>query len=164
MQIMLKKKIIVFFLIVYTFLAHAQFDKVRQAFIYSKDNLQLDKARILIDAASKYPETMNDAQTWYFRGFIYKEFFEKSMRLNFNTSLAEESFNSCKKSIDLDTAAEMRENNRKIIRSLSTITNTTFNETIDTNNYQKSMDCLQLQKKLVKYLNPKSNIDSIEIY
>jgi hypothetical protein len=158
------KKIIAFLLLVLCAgVMNAQLDKLRQAFVCTQAG-KLDSAKMLIDAASKNAETMNDAQTWYVKGFIYKELFKKRQPASREIPIAGEAFEACKKAISLDTSAETRQTNLSIIKSLTALVNNTFGETLDTVNYKKSMECIELQKPLVKYLKPKANIDSIEVY
>jgi hypothetical protein len=162
---MFKNRLLLLLLVLCAGIAHAQMDKLRQAYQYAQpDKNNLDSARIMADAAAIHPETKNDPQTWYVRGYIYRELFKRQALSNKNIHLAEEAFSSCKRSIELDTAAEMKENNLKILQSVSATTNNTFAEEMDTVNYRKSLECLELQKKLVKYLRPKANIDSLEAY
>src|ERR1017187_8128827 len=113
---MYKKFVVLLLLSLFTGMIYAQLDKLRAAYIYTtqQNKLNLDSARILINEASKFSETMNDAQTWYFRGFIYKELFKKSQSFNRDVSNAEEAFNSCMKSIQLDSSSENRGNNMGI--------------------------------------------------
>jgi hypothetical protein len=162
---MYKKIVVCLLFLLCTGLSFAQMEKIREAYTYTtqQDRVNLDSARILINEASKFPETMNDAQTWYFRGFIYKELFRKSQAFNRDVLNAEEAFNSCRKSIQLDSSAENRGNNMGIIRNLSALANNTFGETLDTIHYTKALECLGLQKKLVKFLKPKASIDSVEV-
>lgn len=158
------KKIIAFLLLLLSAgMMNAQLDKLRAAFVYTQAG-NLDSARILIDAACKHPETMNDGQTWYVKAFIYKEIFKKSKPANRDLSIANEAFEAGKKSILLDTTGESKQNNLSIIKSEAAIVNNTFGETLDTVNYKKSIECIDQQKLLVKYLKPKANIDSIGTY
>lgn len=158
------KKIIAFLLLLLSAgIMNAQLDKLRGAFVHTQAG-NLDSAKILIDAATKYPETMNDGQTWYVKGFIYKEIFKKRQPVSRDLSVAVEAYEACKKSIELDTAIETKKNNLSIMRSLSALVNNTFGETLDTVNYQKSIECINVQKQFVKYLKPKANIDSIGTY
>ncbi len=152
-------------LILFTGSVNAQLDKLREAYLYTQsDKLNLDSARILIDAACKYPETKDDPQAWYMRGFIYKELFKKPLPANREISLGEEAFNSCKKAMEIDSSVEVKNNNLLILKNLSAITNNTFGGALDTVNYSKSMECLELQKKLIRYIHPKASIDSVEVY
>ena len=160
---MLKKNIAFLILLLYAGIMSAQLDKLRGAFVYTQAG-NLDSAKILIDAASKYPETMSDGQTWYVKAFIYKEIFKKSKLVNKDLAILNESFESAKKSIELDTTKENKQNNFGIIKSETAIVNNTFGEALDTVNYKKSIECVDMQKKLVKYIKPKANIDSIGVY
>ncbi len=162
---MFRKHLFFLLLVLCTGLANAQLDKLRLAYQYTQpDKNNLDSARILVDAASKHSETMNDPQTWYVRGYIYRELFKRQSLADKKPSFLEESYRSCKRSIELDTAAEMKENNLKILRSVSASANNTFAEEMDTVHYRVSLECLELQKKLVKYLRPSANIDSLQAY
>lgn len=160
---MLKKHTAFLILLLYAGIMAAQLDKLRGAFVHTQSG-NLDSAKILIDAASKFPETMGDAQTWYVKGFIYKEIFKKSQPIRRNLAVANEAFEACKKAVELDTTKETKVNNFGIIKSLTALVNNTFGETLDTVNYKTSIECVDLQKKLVKYLKPKANIDSIGVY
>lgn len=160
---MIKKIIAFLVLLLSAGIMNAQLDKLRGAFVHTQAG-NLDSARILIDAACKHPETMNDGQTWYVKAFIYKEIFKKAKPENRDLSIANEAFEAGKKSIVLDTTAESKQNNLSIIKSETAIVNNTFGETLDTINYKKSIECIDQQKLLVKYLKPKANIDSIGTY
>ena len=50
----------------------AQPEKISDALKFW-NNGELDKAKGAIDIASENEQTANQAQTWYYRGFIYKE-------------------------------------------------------------------------------------------
>ncbi len=160
---MLKKTIAFLFLVLSTGIMKAQLEKLRGAFVHTQSG-NLDSAKILIDAASIHPETMNEGQTWYVKGFIYKELFKKSQLSKRDVAIAGKALQACKKSIELDTANDNRKNNSTIVKSLVAIVNNTFGEALDTVNYKKSYDCIALQKQLVKFNKPSANIDSVETY
>lgn len=141
----------------------AQLDKLRGAFI-AVQNGNLDSAKILIDAASKHPETMNEGQTWYLKGFIYKDIFKKTPVAKREVSVAKDAFEASKKSILLDTTRDNKQNNLSLVKSECALVNNSFGEMLDSNNYKKAIACIDLEKELVHYLRPKAKIDSLEAY
>ncbi|SFB86603.1 hypothetical protein SAMN05421780_101812 [Flexibacter flexilis DSM 6793] len=67
-------------------------------------NKQIDAAKTAIDAASGNPASVNEAKTWYYKGFIYKEVFKQDPVKNKEARL--QSVDFFKKSITLDKANE----------------------------------------------------------
>lgn len=161
---MFKKYYVFLILLLCGGIMNAQLDKLREAYVHATQTGKLDSAKICIDLASKNPETINTGETWYIKGFIYKELFKKSPAAKRDVAYATEAFNSCKRAIELDSSAEDKQSNLSIIKNLQSIVHNTIGETLDTISYNKSIECIALQKQLVKYLKPKANIDSVEIF
>ena len=78
----------------------AQPEKISDALKFW-NNGELDKAKGAIDIASENEQTANQAQTWYYRGFIYKEIYKKELT-NPISPAREDAVMSFKKAILLD--------------------------------------------------------------
>ena len=102
---------------------------------------QLDSAKVAIDAASLHPSTMTDAQTWYMKGFVYKEMYKKKEKDNVKSSLRLQAVEYFKKSIKLDTTKENKENNDKNLSYLANSFNKNAKFAIDSGKYELAIEC-----------------------
>lgn len=102
--------------------ANAQHETVAAAYKFLQQN-NLESAKANIDAAILNPETANDAEAWYYRGFIYKTIYNEKKQIKSPARL--EALKSFKKSISLDNAKEYFSDN---IGSLKYLANTFHND------------------------------------
>jgi hypothetical protein len=118
----------------------------------------LDKAKAAIEAAIKHPETSNDAQAWYLRGFIYKDIYKTREESNKMSPARETAYLSFRKSLELDSSKSNRESN---IASLKFLAAKYFNDaasTLDTTNYNISIKNFDKYKELMGYVDPAASM------
>ena len=141
----------------------AQQQKVAAAIEYMEKG-KLDSARIMIDAAALDAETSVNGETWYVKGFIYKELCKKNYGNIGIIQYGKESFESLKKTITLDTSAERKTECLRIMKgALMPYLNNSLALLMDTAGFGNSEKSLQVMKQILKYLNPKANVDSMNI-
>lgn len=109
---------------------------------------EVDKAKLEIDTAIQKPITMNDPETWYVRGYIYKSYYlkyEKPQHIrNLTTRL--EAMRSFKKSMELDKKREKLEENKKNLKVLSTYFYNDAASNLDTLHYKYAIQCFENYK------------------
>jgi len=145
---MLRIKCIVFFgVLLLAITSHAQQSKVALAYDYLQKN-KYDSAKVTIDAAVLHPDTKNDGQAWYLRGFVYKSIYninEKNLRQSPSRITALESF---KHSLDVDTSLENRQENIKNIKYLATTLYNDAAASLDVVDYKIAIDNFE---KFIQY-------------
>lgn len=150
------KNWLTYILILCSFAVQAQNDSVSSAYnsLVAGD---LERARVAIEAASQHPETSGDAQTWYFRGFIYKEIYNLKERSQPDSPAREVAFSSFLQSIHLDTTGEDLEENRKNIRYLAATYFNDAKEAMNPEEYDVAIRCYRSYRDAMIAHNP--NID-----
>jgi tetratricopeptide (TPR) repeat protein len=106
-------------LAVLSVVAKAQQDKVNAAYTFLQQG-DLESARTAINAAVSHPETENDAQAWYIRGFVYKTIYNRDEKSNRQSAARLEALTSFKKSLSIDSTEENAQENKKNIKYLAT--------------------------------------------
>jgi tetratricopeptide (TPR) repeat protein len=153
-----KKMIIVAMLLITSaFASIAQTDKLVAAYKFLQAG-QLDSAKAVIEPATQHAQTMNDPQTWYIRGFIYKEIYKTREAKNKLSPARETSFQSFKKSIQIDTSKSNMDGN---IPSLRYIAATYFNDAgaaMDTVNYSLAIKSYGSYKEVMTIVEPQNNM------
>lgn len=153
---MYKKLNILFFAFLFAFAfnsIYAQTYKVQQAYDCVKAG-KLDSAKYYIEFSMNDSLAKSDFQTWYIKGFIYKELYKQRESENITSSarkIAVESFN---KALELDKEKQQKES---IVQNLKFLGSKYFNDakkTIDSVNYTKSLDCFN------NYINIYKSVDS----
>lgn len=137
--------------------AHAQTGNLVAAYKFLQAG-QLDSAKASIDPATTNPETANDPQTWYLRGFIYKELYKARESSNKQSPARDIAYISFKQSILLDTSKTNREGN---IPSLRYIAASFFNDaasTMDTVHYAVAIKCFDKYKEVMTIVEPENNM------
>ncbi len=126
---------------------------------------EIDKAKHEIDTAIQKAVTMNDPETWYVRGFVYKNYYLKYERPQRSKNLAirVESMNSFKKSMELDKKGEKLEENRKNLKLLGTYFFNDAAGNLDTVNYKYAMQCYDHYKTATLAADPAANFTRKEI-
>jgi hypothetical protein len=154
----IKRTILVVVLLMTSALAAiAQTDKLVAAYKFLKDG-QLDSAKAAIEPAINHPETKNDGQAWYIRGFIYKDIYRLKEAGNKEAPSREIAYNSFKKSMELDTSKSNRDGN---ISTLMYIAATYFNDaasTMDTVHYKTAIKCFEKYKEVMSLIEPGNNL------
>ena len=163
---MIKKAYIVILLLLAGLPLQAQVDSVAAAFKYMQ-NAELDKAKIAIDAAVTHEETSASSQTWYVRGFIYKEIYKKQEIGNKTSPARMESLESFKRSVQLDTTNE--QDNKPNIKYLAA---SFFNDaasvllidTLPIESYSNAISNYEKYKEAMLFVDPNSNFIANDIY
>ncbi len=131
----------------------AQTEKVAAAYAFLKQN-NLDSAKAYIDAAIVNPQTANDAEAWYYRGFIYKSIYNTNEKGKMHSAARLESLNSFKKSLSLDNANEYFTDN---IGGLKYLANTFHNdaaESLDIFDYKTAIELFSKSQECFKIIDP----------
>ena len=114
-------------------IAYGQASKVKEA-ITSYQAGKLSQAAKQIDEAIANEETKADAKTWYYRGFIYKDVYNKQEAGNIDSKARVISIESLKKSISLDKEGKYKGECNKLISYLA---NKYYNDGVSYLNAQK---------------------------
>lgn len=129
------KKIVVFLSFgVIPFIGEAQQEKIMSAYKFLQ-NRNLDSAKIDIDQAIEDPSTLSDFQAWHLRGVIYFFIYKEKEKSNKQSPARLTALESTKKSMDLDTAAQNLNENKKNIRSLISSLYNDASSSLDSVNY-----------------------------
>ncbi len=138
--------------------AHAQFKNFEKALDYYQAK-KLDSARIFIDSAAIHPQTSKDFNTWMVRAFIYKDLYKLKEGNNVEAPLREIAVQSMKKSLALDTANKnpQREGVIKSLKYQASLYHNDVIKTLDTINYQKSLNNADKYVELSKFLDTSFN-------
>ncbi len=100
--------ILFFVLLLGGFIARGQNDNLAKAYnCMQKGNA--DSARIYIDKAMSDPSVRKDAQTWYLRGFVYKELYKKYESDDIRSELRDTSVHDLFISYRIDSSHENKE-------------------------------------------------------
>jgi hypothetical protein len=142
--------------------ASAQSEKIKCA-IENLKSSKLDSARMCIDAAAIDSVTSKQAQTWYLRGFIYKEIYKSREAENVKSSARIEALNSFKKSLSLDTASANRESNLQNLKYISIRFYNDAATTMDTLKYKFSIENYENYKEVMKIVDPKMDFKLADI-
>jgi len=150
------KHIILFFLLlVAAGQGYAQMRNLEKSLDLYREK-KLDSAKVYIDSAAVHSQTKDSYEVWMVRGFIYKELhkskdFDKAVSQN--RDIAVESF---KKSLKLDTANKnpQKEGILKSIKYEASTYHNDINKTLDTLNYQTSINNAGKYCDLTKMLDP----------
>ncbi len=143
----------------------AQTYKVQQAYDCVKAG-KLDSAKYYIEISMNDTLAKSDFQTWYIRGFIYKEIYKQRESENVSSPARKTAVESFNKALELDKEKQQKES---IVQNLKFLGSKFFNDAkknIDSLNYQKSLDCFNSYITIYKSVD--SNFDekskSIEYY
>lgn len=93
-------------------------DGVSKALFYLQKS-ELDSAKKYIDEASVDSIINNEAKTWYYRGFIYKELYKTNEKDDKNSKYRLEAISSLGKLIEVDTDKEFTESSSKMLNYLA---------------------------------------------
>jgi hypothetical protein len=124
----------------------AQSSERLNAFNYLKEG-QLAKAKESIDKAILHESTKNEAKTWNFKAMIYGEIAvsDKEEFKHLCENPLEDSYAAVKKSIELDTRNEFKEDNSRVMRTVL-ITSyfnrgvTYYNQAVEESDNEKTLE------------------------
>src|SRR4051812_31426547 len=78
-----------------------------------------EKAHVLIEEASKHPETSQDSKTWYYKGLINKDLYKSKETSNSYSETRITAISAYIQCLSLDSKGEYKEDCRKAITYLS---------------------------------------------
>ncbi len=134
------KKIVVFVLLLLVVtISNAQQSKVALAYNYLQQS-KFDSAKITIDAVVLHPDTKDDGQAWYLRGFVYKSIYNQSEKGNRQSPSRLIALESFKHSLSADTSLENRQENTKNIKYLATTLYNDAAASLDVVDYKIAID------------------------
>ncbi len=142
--------------------ASAQHEKVVYA-VAQVQSGEVDKAKSAIDSAVTDPVTSVDYETWYLKGYIYKELYRKYDASSRGLGYRNEAIAALKKSIQLDTAKQNLDVNRQNLRSIA---GTFYNDAVsfmDTTNHAKAVQYYKLFKETMLLGDPQFNFEKRDI-
>ena len=143
--------------------SNAQQEKVTAAYTFLQQN-DLDNAKANIDDAVVDPETANDAQAWYLRGFIYKTIYTKREKINNQSPARLEALNSFKKSLSLDVEKEFFTDNIENIKNLINTLHNDAASSLDPFDYKTAIKLFEKHQEYYKIVDPSpENIQAKQI-
>lgn len=163
---MIKKVYILIILLLGGLALQAQTDSIAAASRYIQ-NGELDKAKTAIDAAATHAETSDKAQTWYLRGFIYKEIYKKQETGNKTSPARMESLESFKRSVQLDTAdGQDNKRNIKFIAAFffNDAASVLLTDTLPLQEYSNALSNYEKYKEAMLIVDPNSGFKENDIY
>lgn len=141
-----KNIIVILILILSSVSVHAQVDRNTIAATLLQAG-KLDSAKMVIDLAVADTEYVNDGETWYLRGFIYKSLYIKNEKNNKQSPSRLEALSSFKRSLLIDTASENILKNSENIKLLCKMLFNDVARGLDSINYKISIDNFDKFKK-----------------
>ena len=133
--------------------SNAQQSKVEAATEFLQKN-NLDSAKANINSAVANPETANDANAWYIRGFVYKAIFNKNEKADKKSPARIEALNSFKKSISFDDNKVLTTENVKAIKFLVNTLHNHAAEALDPVDYKIAIEVFEKFKEYYKLVDP----------
>jgi tetratricopeptide (TPR) repeat protein len=148
-----KRTIIFGILLLVAVVSKAQQSKVTAAYTFLQQG-KLDSAKLTIDLAVKHPETSNDGQAWYIRGFVYKTIYNQNEKSNRQSSARIEALVSFKKSVSIDTSQENVHENIKNIKYLATTLYNDAAASLDTIDYNVAVKDFDIFREYYRLVDP----------
>jgi tetratricopeptide (TPR) repeat protein len=148
-----KRTYILILLLFIAVVSNAQQGRINAAFTFLQQG-NLDSAKSNIDLAVVHPETQNDGQAWYVRGFVYKSIYNKNEKANKLSDIRLEALHSFKKSMLLDTSQQNSVENVKNIKYLATTLYNDVVASLDTINYQTAVTDFAVFKEYYLLVDP----------
>lgn len=124
---------------------------------------KLDSAVVLVDAMVQHPQTQSDAESWYLRGFVYKEVYKARETSNRKSPARTEAFNSFAKALQLDTSAENQQQNKQNIKFLASKYYNDAASSLDSVNYLSSVENFEMYKKCMLRIDTNFNSKSEDV-
>lgn len=131
----------------------AQQDKIQVAYAFLLEN-NLDSAKANINLAVVHPETVNDAQAWYYRGFIYKSIYSTREKSNKRSPARLEGLYSYKKSLVLDSLKEYFSDNIGGIKYFANTFRNDASESLDPIDYRTAIELFNKSQECSKIVDP----------
>ncbi|MDP1746938.1 MAG: hypothetical protein Q8L90_15290 [Bacteroidota bacterium] len=133
--------------------ANAQQEKVQAAYAFLEKN-KLDSAKANIDAAVIHPETVNDAQAWLVRGYVYKAIYSTREKGNKRSPARLEGLYSYKKSLSLDSNKELFSDNIIGVKYFANTFHNDAAESLDPIDYRTAIELFNKSQECAKIVDP----------
>jgi len=150
-----KEGTLIFLFIVYVLIGNAQQQEKKNTLKaiehYRQGNLK--SAKLFIDEALLSESEIKDAQTWYWKGHIYKKIFVETDSASIESKALDEAVNSFLRSNELDKNKRYEEN----MRGISFLADKCYNQAVI--NLRQSNDSGQAILYYEKYKSIKSKLD-----
>ncbi|MBN4062082.1 MAG: hypothetical protein COA57_12500 [Flavobacteriales bacterium] len=124
---------------------------------------KLDTAKSFIDSASVHPETVSDPLTWYYRGFIYKEIYNKHEKSDKESPSRVSAIQSFHKFLEMDTVGKLKESTLKSIQYLSTTIYNDAATSLNVREYQLAVSNFENYKKYMRFVDPTKDFTDLDI-
>lgn len=147
------RTIILGLLLLIAVVANAQQDKIQAAYAFLEQN-KLDSAKANIDAAIIHPETVNDAQAWLVRGYVYKSIYRTRENGNKRSPARLEGLYSFKKSLSLDAAKEHFADNIIGVKFFANTFHNDAAESLDPVDYRTAIELFNKSQECSKIVDP----------
>jgi tetratricopeptide (TPR) repeat protein len=156
-----KKILHIAFLLLIGFSTQAQVSNLKKALIAIKSG-DYPTARVFLDSAASHPETQEMLETWYYRGYTYRELYKAQEKNNPNSPLREKAVESYKRFFELDTMSEFRSSAEKTLNALavSYYNDAVVNLTAD--NYPVAIKNFEKYKATVRIFDPNRTFTDVE--
>lgn len=143
----------------------AQLTKVQQAYDCVQQG-KLDSAKIYIEEGIKDNEASADFQSWYIRGFIYKEIYKQKESNDVKSNAREIAVESLKKAAELDKDTQQIVSINKNLKFLGSKYYNDAKKTIDSVNFATSIACFQNYLSIYNLVEPgfDENSKSVEYF
>lgn len=152
-EIMKKKWYILVVLVLGSFTAFAQ-PKLTLDAMAKCNQGELDSAQLFIDEAITQDGGVDDAQTWTYRGYIYKAIYKANERSNPNSPARLTSIESYKKSITLKNEGLSQEQS---LQGITYLSKTFYNDAVralNAKNHEQAIKNYGEYKEVKKYIEP----------
>ena len=117
-------------------------------------NGELDKAKQAIDKVCEHELTMNDAETWYLRSFIYKDVYTKKESADLYSPARIVSIESAKKAIDLDSERKYSDLCKELIKYLASSIFDDASNALNKGNYKFAIKSYEQYLEYIKIPEP----------
>ncbi|MBI2967180.1 MAG: hypothetical protein HYY40_05135 [Bacteroidetes bacterium] len=114
----------------------------------------LETAKIMLDSIAVHPETRDHGFTWYYRGYVFKEYFKKKDSGNPTSQYREKAVEYFKKAVSLDKENQCTDVSKSNIKYLAT---TYFNDAatnLNPDKYELAIKNYELFKSNTIYAEP----------
>jgi tetratricopeptide (TPR) repeat protein len=155
---MIKKIYILVILTLSALVSNAQQSYTQTAYKYFEQNDYV-KAALYSDSAVLNDKENSSAFTWHVRGYVYKEYYKNIDKLNSRSEARVKAIEAFKKSIELDSENQFKENNLKNIEYLAIAYYNDAVKTLNIETYQTSEEFYYEYKKLMIENNIKTDFN-----
>lgn len=152
---MLKKRAYSFVVLLSLFsvVSFAQLSKVQQAYDCVQQG-KLDSAKIYIEEGIKDEAAASDFQSWYIRGFIYKEIYKQKESTDIKSSARDLGVQSLLKAAELDKDKQQLASIQQNLKFLGSKYYNDAKKTMDSVNYLTSISCFDKYLAVYKSVEP----------